>query len=86
MNAELKRKYTQREHNNATHIRLCARRNAGKDLTVKTQLYGNFLAVQWLGLLAFTMEGTGSIPHWRTNIPSPKQQCRVGKMNKYNFV
>ena len=30
---------------------------------------GNSLVVQWLGLLAFTAEGLGSIPGWRTKIP-----------------
>ena len=88
MNAELRRTYTSRDRNlepNATHIRLCARRNARKDLSVKTQLCGNFLVVQWLGLVAFTVEGTGSIPDWRTNSPSQKQQCRVGKTNKYTL-
>ena len=30
---------------------------------------GNSLAVQWLGLCAFTAEGTGSIPGWGTKIP-----------------
>ena len=28
----------------------------------------NSLAVQWLGLCAFTVEGTGSIPGWITKI------------------
>ena len=30
---------------------------------------GNSLAVQWLGLYAFTVEGLGLIPAWRTKIP-----------------
>ena len=29
---------------------------------------GNFLAVQWLGLLAFTAEGSGSVPGQGTKI------------------
>ena len=29
---------------------------------------GNFLAVQWLGLHAFTAEGSGSIPGQETKI------------------
>ena len=29
---------------------------------------GNSLAVQWLGLSAFTAEGSGSIPGWGTKI------------------
>ena len=31
-------------------------------------LHGNFLAVQWLGLHAFSAEGLGSIPSQRTKI------------------
>ena len=30
---------------------------------------GNSLAVQWLGLHAFIVEGQGSIPGWGTKIP-----------------
>ena len=30
---------------------------------------GNSLAVQWLGLGAFTAQGLGSIPGWGTKIP-----------------
>ena len=37
---------------------------------------GNSLAVQWLGLLTFTAEGTGSIPGWGTKIP---QAVRPGQ-------
>ena len=41
---------------------------------------GNSLAVQWLGLGAFTAEGTGSIPGWGTK----KLQAVVRpKINKY---
>ena len=32
-------------------------------------LVGNYVAVQWLGLCAFTAEGLGSIPGWRAKIP-----------------
>ena len=31
---------------------------------------GNSLAVQWLGLHAFTAKGWGSIPGWGTEIPT----------------
>ena len=34
---------------------------------------GNFLAVQWLGLLASTVEGTGTVPGWGTKIPQTMQ-------------
>jgi len=37
---------------------------------------GNCLAVQWLGLCAFTAEGLGSIPGWGSEIP---QAARHGK-------
>ena len=36
---------------------------------IKMFLSGNSLVVQWLGLLAFTAEGTGSIPGQGTKIP-----------------
>ena len=38
-------------------------------LKIKLLVLGNSLAVQWLGLRAFTSEGLGSIPGWGTNIP-----------------
>ena len=31
--------------------------------------WGNSLAVQWLGLRTFTLEGPGSIPGWGIKIP-----------------
>ena len=37
------------------------------------------LLVQWLGLLAFTAEGLGSIPSWGTKIP---QAMRHGQRKK----
>ena len=43
------------------------------------------LAVQWLGLWAFTAEGPGSIPCWGTKIPqamwhrSPRKKNNVWK-------
>ena len=36
---------------------------------LKKKIRGNSLAVQWLGLGAFTAEGPGSIPGWGTKIP-----------------
>ena len=36
---------------------------------VKDKTARNSLAVQWLGLQAFTAEGVGSIPGWGTKIP-----------------
>ena len=40
---------------------------------------GNALAVQWLGLRAFTAEGTGSIPGRGSKIP---QTVLCGQINK----
>ena len=40
---------------------------------------GNSPAVQWLGLRAFTAEGSGSIPGQGTNIP---QVARQGQKKK----
>ena len=37
---------------------------------------GNFLAVQWLGLLALTAEDPDSIPGQGTKIPQPKQHSQ----------
>ena len=34
----------------------------------------NSLAVQWLGLCAFTAQGTGSITGWRTETAWPKKK------------
>ena len=39
------------------------------DLQTLKDHVSNSLAVQWLGLRAFTDEGTGSIPGWGTKIP-----------------
>ena len=38
-------------------------------LYYKIGFVGNSLTVQWLGLHAFTAEGTGSVPGWGTKIP-----------------
>ena len=45
---------------------------------------GNSLAVQWLGLCAFTAEGTGSIPGWGTKMPQAAQ-CGQKKKKKGYF-
>ena len=39
------------------------------DASDKKAIHGNSLAVQWLGLHAFTAEGLGSIPGRGTEIP-----------------
>ena len=39
---------------------------------------GSFLAVQWLGLQAFTAKGVGSVPGWGTEIP----QAMLGEEQK----
>ena len=36
-------------------------------------MLGNTLAVQWLGLQAFTAEGAGTIPGWGTKIPQARR-------------
>ena len=43
-------------------------RESQLDLCFKTFTLGNFLAVQWLGLGAFTARGPGSIPGRGTKI------------------
>ena len=40
-----------------------------RTLDFKTQQAGNSLAVQWLGLCAFTANGVGSVPAQGTMIP-----------------
>ena len=40
---------------------------------VKSTGLGNFLVVQWLGLLTFTSWGLGSIPGQRSKIPQGAQ-------------
>ena len=40
---------------------------------------GNFLAVQWLGLLASTVGGTGSVLGWGTKIPQTMQHGKKKK-------
>ena len=43
---------------------------------------GNSLAVQWLGLCAFTAEGAGSVPGWRTKIPQATRHSQKKKKKK----
>ena len=45
------------------------------------QAPGNFPVVQWLGLCAFTVESTGSIPHQRPKIPHATR-CGQNKTKK----
>ena len=56
---------------------------------------GNSLAVQWLGLGAFTTMGLGSIPGWGTKIPQAKwrreKKTQTSKQKKpvwvlYGFI
>ncbi|XP_073666661.1 sialidase-1 isoform X2 [Tursiops truncatus] len=42
--------------------------------SIQTELVGNSLVVQWLGLSAFTAMGPGSIPGWETKIPPKKKK------------
>ena len=48
------------------------------------------LAVQWLGLSAFTAEGPGSIPRWGTKIPkaawSKKKRIVLAILGLLHFV
>ena len=43
---------------------------------------GNSLAVQWLGLGAFTAGAQGSIPGWGTKIPHVAQHSQPEKKKK----
>ena len=43
---------------------------------------GNSLAVQWLGLGAFTAGAQGSIPGWETKIPHVAQDSQTEKKRK----
>jgi len=40
-------------------------------LKIKRYIWGNSLAIQWLGFHALTAEGQGSIPGRGTKIPHP---------------
>ena len=48
-------------------------------LRIKEKVCGNSLAVQWLGLHAFTAKGLGSVPGRGTRIP---QAVRCGQKQK----
>ena len=41
----------------------------GHHILLNEKKPGELLAVQWLGLCAFTAKSAGSIPGWGTNIP-----------------
>ena len=47
---------------------------------------GNSLAVQWLGLRAFTAEGVVSIPVWGTKIPQAMRHGQREKKNIYIYI
>ena len=49
------------------------------------QLREKSLAVQWLGLGAFTVTGRGSIPGWGTKIPQAVWLSQRKKTVIYNF-
>ena len=54
-----------------------------REIRIKTQAnFGHSLAVQWLGLLASTERGTGSIPGWGIKIPHAVWQGRKKKTNQ----
>ena len=50
------------------------------------EMYGNSLAVQWLGLHASTAEGKGSIPHQGTKIRMLHGQKKRKKDKKTGHV
>ena len=45
-------------------------------------MFGRSLVVQWLGLLAFAAEGTGSIPSRGTKVKPPLNLHRAAKKNQ----
>ena len=51
---------------------------------VRENVNRNSLAVQWLGLHAFTAEGPGSIQGWGTKIPQA-MQCGQKKKKRENI-
>ena len=55
---------------------------------IKNYSFGNSLALQWLGLRAFTREGSGLIPGRGTKIPqaAPKNKQQQQKPQNYGFV
>ena len=50
-----------------------------EDFDFKKKDLGNSLAVEWLGLHAFTAEGVGSIPGWGIRIPQATQRGQKEK-------
>ena len=48
--------------------------------SIQTELVGNSLVVQCLGLSAFTAMGPGSIPGWETKIPQKKKKQNLLKI------
>ena len=52
----------------------------------KTPVFGNSLAVQWLGLCTFTAEVPGSTPGWGTNIPQAVQRGKKKKKKRQFHV
>ena len=52
----------------------------------KNCLTGNSLAVQWLGLQAFTAEDTGSIPGWGTKILRSHKLRGMAKNKKQKLL
>ena len=51
----------------------------GLKTNLGSSLKGNSLAVQWLGLGAFTAGAQGSIPGWGTKIPHDAQHSQTEK-------
>ena len=49
------------------------------DGRVKDDFLGNSLAVQWLGLCAFTAKDLGLLPGWGTKIPQAEWWCSQKK-------
>ena len=50
------------------------------------QYVGSSLAVQWLGLGAFTAVVLGSIPDWGTEILQAMQAAKKKKIHVYQYV
>ena len=57
-----------------------------KESRHKRPRIGNSLAVQWLGLLALTAEGLGSIPVQGTKIPQATQHGQKKKEATYYMI
>ena len=68
----LELEYLQEHRQMVFHVNLkefTVRRMITKDISNFLKKCWEFLAVQWLGVGAFTAEGLGSIPSWGTKIP-----------------